>query len=191
MDNKQWSAGLRSLTVPLYHAADCRKRVELDVTYARLELLEVVHGNTVCVGSSEKYADLGDSGGPLIIPYSGEGDLQWLQVGVANRHVQGDLALPVASSYGRVAPYADWIKESTQGTIVPVTVQSTPEQLTSQLKQSQADLQALRQVELLLRSNREQLARFVGQLNTAEKRDKGLQTSEDGIHASISTLLTQ
>ncbi len=67
--------------------------------------------NEICAGSPEGAKDscYGDSGGPLVAPLAD--DKGYLQVGVVSWGIQcGNPALP--GVYGRVAPFAQWIKDT-------------------------------------------------------------------------------
>ena len=67
--------------------------------------------NEICAGSPEGAKDscYGDSGGPLVAPLAD--DKGYLLVGVVSWGIQcGNPALP--GVYGRVAPFAQWIKDT-------------------------------------------------------------------------------
>ncbi len=84
------SSYMRSVSASMHHAKDCRDRLDIK------NEVQAVHDDTICSGTSTRRAHFGDSGGPLIVAYSGNGGTRWLQIGVANR--------PAITSAGSVLP---------------------------------------------------------------------------------------
>ncbi len=175
-----------SVTANLYHSADCRDRLDFDATWES----QVLHADTICAGSATKRASWGDSGGPLIVAYSGEGDTQWLQVGVNNRFAKDrNAAKPLSSVYARVSSFAAWIETTTQGAVSAISSTMDAEQLTTRLSQVQAQVRSLEQSVRSLHSKRDRLKRLLEQWQTAEGQDRALQTKEEGFLNSAATHL--
>ncbi len=192
MENNQRSRGLRVAEEKLYYAVECRN--ELDFVGEESRTRE----DNICAGSSTKRISGGDSGGPLIVPYPRDGDIKWLQVGVASE-IAVDLAgTIVVGLYARVSSYADWIQKSTGGAVSPIEYSPTaepdlddPEQITARLTQIQTQIESLRSTVLSLQGNKKQLKLNIDQLKDVERQDKHLQTTEEGILHSASTLIAR
>ncbi len=136
----------------------------------------------------------GDSGGPLIVEYSREGNQKrWLQVGVTNKRAWASEGTVATLIYARVSSYADWIERTTKGAAVPLRVPATdapdPEQLTIRLSQVEAQIASLETTVQSLESNRALLRQSLEELQKVAGQDVQLQTQEDGILNSVATIL--
>ncbi len=196
MTNTQPSRGMRSASTPLYYPSACHDQFEFP------NEAQVAHKDTVCAGTTTKRGHYGDSGGPLIVGYSGDGGKRWLQVGVANRGTSqshNSETPHVTVVYARVSSYADWIQKTTNGAAVPLRVPATDdapdpesrERLTIRLSQVQKQIESVQANVQSLQSVRNQLKLSIDQLKDAEGKDKRQQTAEDGLLGSVSTVLAQ
>ncbi len=170
--------GMMYALTQLYHAEDCKERLTIKAEE------EVVFGDAICAGSATTRADRGDSGGPLMVAYAGEGDPQWLQVGVASRGARdvgsGEFITIV---YSRVSSYADWIRETTGGDVSPIGDTSTTdiEQITNGLTQVRAQIRSEQVTVRALQRDRAQIREAIGGLIDAWEQDASLRVTQNGI----------
>ncbi len=180
------------ITENLYHAKDCRDRQNIFEEFR-------IDNNSICSGTATKRVSFGDSGGPLIVSYSVGGNKRWLQVGVSNR-VAISAASPSLNDYiggifARVSSYADWIHSTTQGA-APLVAAPDPEEddadeITRRLSEVNAQISSLQATAQSLQRNRTLLKQHIDDFKGVEGQDKKLQTTEDGILSSVSTVLAQ
>ncbi len=185
----------KSVNTKLHHAADCRNRFS-DLRYTDRESVD---SDVICAGTTTRRGESGDSGGPLIVPYSAGWDTKYLQVGVIIGSGSDDWLTPLTQMTARTSSYSDWIRQNTQGAVSPIVVTQTPaapdppesERLTNRLSAVEAQIRSLQTTVRSLQSNRALLKRSIDQLKDAEGQDRRLQTTEDGILSSASTTLAQ
>ncbi len=108
MEGGQWSDGMRSVNAILFHPEYCRGQLNFQFE------LEIANDGTICAGSVGRSISGGDSGGPLIVAYSGERGMQWLQVGVASMRGKDASGTPIISVFTRVSSHTEWIQQTIQ-----------------------------------------------------------------------------
>ncbi len=171
---------LQSVTTNLHYANDCRKRLNFDHTWET----QVLHADTVCAGTATMRAATGDSGGPLIVPYSGEGSMKWLQIGVSNRAASGEQPdRTMASVYARVSSFSNWIRQSTRNAVslIPEADSENIRQLTIQLSQVESQTLSLQDTFWALQASRGRLIQLIDDIKEAERQGNQLQAKEDKI----------
>ena len=102
-DDRSYPRILHHVDIPVWTSEDC-----LSDSLWRNE--EVVHEGTLCAGKEGKGADLGDSGGPLLVALP-DGD--WGQVGIASQWGGARRGYPTV--YTRTSAIYDWVHEHIDG----------------------------------------------------------------------------
>ncbi len=188
---------MHSVSENLYHAKDCRNRLNI------FQEAITVHDETICSGTSTRRNDSGDSGGPLIVSYSVDGNTRWLQVGVASRSAVSDTwnlrdnykTAIITSVYMRVSSYADWLHSTTQGAASLVSGSDPDDddidEITGRLSEVNAQINSLRATVQSLQTNNTLLKQNIDEFKDAERQDKVLQATEDETLNSLSALLAE
>ncbi len=193
MENDLPSDGMRSVNIRLYHAEDC---VAQSSGFSR-----VVDEDTLCAGTSTKRSNRGDSGGPLIVSYTGDGNLKYLQIGVTSlfaqtRSTAGSTATVV---FARVSSFASWIKSTTENAVSPIDekggattiLTQDASQMLNKLTQTQARILSLQGTVRSLQRDRDKIKGLISQIKGVDGQAKSLQTKTDSFLRSASTILEE
>ncbi len=189
IENDQDNDGLRSVKIPLLHPEDCRRQLRFQYE------LEIAHEDTLCAGFREKLTNRGDSGGPLVVSYSSKEGIQWLLVGVASMRARDRFARIVTAIFTRVSSHTEWIRKQTGGAVSIVAApaiipdSNETEKFTDQLSQIEAQIRSLQAMVRSLQGSKDLLKQQIEQLQGIAEQNRRLQSTEDGILNSASTVL--